>query len=254
MRKVDTDQELDGCGGLSKESAALALTHLVEKVFSATLIAPALSQIGLTLGDQVKFFRIRNLVRLNEHLEEVLKERNLNSTDLKRVSLSVGFPLLEKASYQDDDMLQKNWANLIASAMEKKDRGEDGFSLDITYVEILHQFSRLDCEVLEYIAENGVSGRGKEGEGLILSPLDPVEVRNQFPRRPAHIAIEKLVNLGCAYRVLRTPLSSQEGDGYGALSQDLVVTLTGLNLYVSASGKNPKWNKVYRVAEELRRD
>ena len=100
-------------------------------------------------------------MRLNECLERVIKERNLVEEDLKKLSLSVGFPLLEKASYQDDEFLQEKWANLLASAMEKRENEDTDFSLDTTYIEILHQFSRLDCEVLEYIVENGVSEETK---------------------------------------------------------------------------------------------
>ena len=74
---------------------------------------------------------MKNLIRLNRHLEEIIKERNLDKSDLKNVSFSVGFPLLEKSSYQDDDVLQRNWANLLASAMEIGRNGDDGFSLSI---------------------------------------------------------------------------------------------------------------------------
>ena len=227
--------------GLSKEVVAAALTRLVEKIFSATVIGPALSQIGLALGDQIKYFRIKNLVSLNQQLEDVLEARNLDKKDLNRVSLSVGFPLLEKASYQDDEVLQRNWANLLASAMEQGETEDDGFSLDTTYIEILHQFSRLDCEVLEFIVEKGIAGRDAEKGHLLSIALDPLEISDNYPGKPAHMALEKLVNLGCAYRVLRTPLSPLEGHGYGPLNQDIVVTLIGVNLYMAASGKKPKW-------------
>ena len=121
---MNAEHEADSAGELSKENVAVALCGLLEKLFSATLVAPALSQVGLTIGDQVKFFRIRNLMRLNKRLERVIEERNLSENDLKKLSLSVGFPLLEKASYQDDEFLQEKWANLLASALEKK-RDED---------------------------------------------------------------------------------------------------------------------------------
>lgn len=240
----------DDNGELSKEKAVVALGVLVEKVFDATVVGPALNQIGLTIGDQFKYYRMKNLIRLNSHLEEVIEERNLDMSDLENVSLSVGFPLLEKASYQDDDALQRNWANLLASAMEKDSNRDDGFSLSITYIEILHQFSRLDCEVLEYIAENGVSGRGREDESLMTVALDPKEICKAFSGKPAHISLEKLVNLGCAYRVLRTPLSTTEGDGYGPLRQDIITSLIGLNLYMAASGKKPKWYDVYTPTQD----
>ena len=245
---MNGENEADNGGELSKANVATALSGLFEKMFAATLVAPALSQVGLTFGDQVKFYRIKNLIRLNEHLEQVIKERNIDQSNLNKLSMSVGFPLLEKASYQDDEFLQKKWANLLASTMEKGKSEDDRFSLSITYIEIFHQFSRLDCEVLEYIAENGVSGRGRRGDKddqtIATVPLNPLEIRNAFPGTLAHISLEKIVTLGCACRVLRTPLSTTGGDGYGSWPQDIVATLVGLNLYVAASGKKPKWYDV----------
>ena len=225
---------------ISNTSATIALTALVEKVFSATVLAPVLQQVGLTMGDQLKYFRIRNLIRLNEHLDRVLAEKNMKIEEIQKIPFSVGFPLLEKASYQDDEVLQRSWACLLASAMERNE-ASDAFSLDIMHIEILHQFSRLDCEVLEYIAENGVSGRDVESGNISVIPLDPLGIRSSFPSKPVHIVLEKLVSLGCAYRVLRAVLQTKGGDGYGAFATDIVVTLIGLNLYVAASGKKPSW-------------
>ena len=130
---MNVEEETDSSGGLSKESVTIALTKLFEKIFSATVVAPALSQIGLTLGDRMRFFRIKNLMSLNQKLDEVLEERNLQKGDLKTISLAIGFPLLEKASYQDDDVLQNNWAHLLASAMDQGRSEGEGFGLE-TYV------------------------------------------------------------------------------------------------------------------------
>ena len=145
--------------------------------------------------------------------------------------------------------MQEKWANLIASSIENGGDDNPDISLDNTCVEILHQLSRLDCEVLEYIAENGVRGRDADNGRLQIEPLDPLELRNVFPEKLVHVSLEKLVALGCAYRVLRAPLSTGEGgDGYGPLVQDIMVTLIGLNLYVSASGRDPQW-KVVRIQD-----
>ena len=71
-------------------------------------------------------------------------------------------------------------------------------------------------------------------------------IRAAFPNKSAHISLEKVVSLGCVYRVLRAhlSLSPKAGDGYGAWAQDIVATLIGMNLYVAASGKRPKWYDV----------
>lgn len=230
---TDDDQQVS-------RSLATALTGLLEKLFSASLVGPALSQIGLTIGDRVKLYRIENLIRLNEKLEKVIAERGMDREALADVALSVGLPLLERASYQDDEVLQEKWANLLASSMASGSQGE--FSLDITFVEILHQFTRLDCDVLEYLVENTIKGISADHNGLVSTPLDPLTLRQEFTSSMANLAVEKLVTLGCAARVLRTPLRPQgDADGFGTLPQDLMVTMTGLNLYLAASGKQPSW-------------
>ena len=63
-----------------------------------------------------------------------------------------GLPLIEKASYQDDSFLQERWANLIANSLRPGGEVVNDFSLSITYVEILHQLSRLEVEYLQYLA------------------------------------------------------------------------------------------------------
>ena len=132
---MSVEHEKDSDGALGKGGV---IDGLAEKIFPATLIGPALSQIGLTIGDQAKYFRIKNLLRLSDRLGKVIEEKNLDKNSLQKLSLSVGLPLLEKASYQDDAVLQQNWANLLASGMEKSEKRDNEFSLDITYVEILH--------------------------------------------------------------------------------------------------------------------
>ena len=112
------------------------------------------------------------------------------------------------------------------------------FNLDITSVEILHQFTRLDCNILEYLVENTINGFSADDNGFIATPLYPLTLRHEFGGRAANLAIEKLVTLGCAARVLRTPLTTGgDADGFGSLPQDLMITMTGLNLYLATSGK-----------------
>ena len=99
------------------------------------------------------------LLSISRKFDRICLEKGINPAERRCLSLAVGLPLLEKASYHDDDFLQERWAHLIASSLRSEDRSESGFSLDITYVEILNQLSQLDCEVLEFIVENGVDRR-----------------------------------------------------------------------------------------------
>ena len=180
MEKFDADGE----GDLGKKDLAIALSGLFERMFAASVIAPALSQVGMTIGDQAKYYRIKNLVRLNEHLKKTLEERGLGADDLGGISLAEGLPLLEKASYQDDDYLQKKWAGLIASLMEKDDEKQESFSLGVTYVEILNQLSRLDCEVLGIYRREWSIGENKRQRQLSPNTVEYCETFGLFSKYP----------------------------------------------------------------------
>ena len=152
--------------------------------------------------------------------------------------------MLEKASYQDDDVLQEMWANLIATAVDGgKDGPDDGFSLDVTFVEILHQLSRADCEVLKYVVNNGVSGA--VGDGTIK--METVPMKEIWALHTlAFVSVEKLVSLGCLSTLLGATSGEREGipldSPYG-----IMPTLLGLRLYVAASGVTPPGLKGYRL-------
>ena len=212
---------------------------LCRKLFPAQLVRSSAKQVSQIIGDQIKFFRVKNLISISDKVDRICREKGFDSADGHRLALSVGLPLIEKASYQDDSFLQERWANLIANSLRPDGEVANDFSISITYVEILHQLSRLDCEVLEYLVENGVKGIDEDKATMTIL-VNPNDIEEAYPDTLAHISLEKLVSLGCAYRSLRTPLKVG-GDGYGMLEQDIGITLIGLNLYLAASGKRPKW-------------
>ena len=208
--------------------------------FTLKILGPSAEQAGLIVGDWARLWRVKNLVSINEKFDRICKEKGFNPAEGRYLAMSLGLPLLEKASYQDDDFLQEKWAHLIASSLSSDNRAGSDFSLDITYVEILNQLSKLDCEILEYIVENGVKSRDEKTGAIETVGLDPEKVQEPHLHELANLSLEKLVSLGCAYRVLKTPLKAG-GDGYGILRQEIIVTLIGLNLYVAASGNRPTW-------------
>ena len=209
--------------------------------FALKILGPGAEQAGLIIGDLARLWRVKNLNSIKVKFDRICMENGIKPTEGRYLAMSVGLPLLEKASYQDNDFLQERWAHLIANSLRSDDQSEDSFSLDITYVEILNQLSKLDCEILEYIVENGAKSRDEKRGVMEGVQIDPDEIRKAHPNTLAHISLEKLVSLGCAVRVLKSQLTAAGGIGYGTWGQDIVVTLIGINLYISASGKKPKW-------------
>lgn len=213
-----------------------------------TILGPAATQIGELLGDTARYWRLRNLASLSDKFDAKCRERGIDLESGRTIALSIGLPLLAKASYQDDDFLQDRWANLLAASMEKGRDETKEFSLDVTFIDALGQFSQLDCHMLEYVVEHGIKGvQSKEGSrSMMTEPLPETKIRQAFPNSNlVHASLEKLVHLGCVDRVVRLPLTpKKKGDDSGGTSpliEDIVPTLMGINLYINSSGKTPQW-------------
>ena len=209
-----------------------------------TVFGPALGEVGQMFGDVARGFRARNLANISAKTDKALAAKGLSPSQARPIKLSVGLPLLEKASYQDDDVLQEMWANLIAAAVDGERDGPDGgFSLDVTFVEILHQLSRADCEVLKYVVNNGASGI--VGDGTVKMETVPMsEIRSLHTL--AFVSVEKLVSLGCLSTLIGAAGGEREGipldSPYG-----IMPTLLGLRLYPAASGVTPPGLKGHRM-------
>ena len=218
----------------------LPSTSRVIADFCRKLLGPAAEQIGQSLGERLVVFRVNNLLKIAERVEKILEERDAPRPATTHLPPSVGLPLIDKASYEDDPKLQSMWANLIANSLTSKENKQSKFGLDKIHIEILHQFSKLDCDVLEYLVENGIASRDPKTGIMAARMLDPESVINDFADPLTHLSIEKLVSLGCASLTPRVPLEAGTSR-YGNLIQDLRLTLIGLHLFLLASGREPSW-------------
>lgn len=227
--------------GRPSDSLQLPSTSRVLADFCRKLLGPAAEQIGQSIGERLIEFRLNNLLKINERVDRILRERGRSQSENRHLPPSVGLPTIEKASYEDDPKLQDMWANLIANSITSDGSGSTDFSLHKIHVEILHQFSKLDCDVLEYIVENGVTARDPDTGRMTAAPVDPEKVIRDIANPLTHVSIEKLVSLGCAALTPRVPLDFS-GGGFGPLAQNLRVTLVGLHLFFLASGKKPSWS------------
>ena len=196
---------------MSDDDPALEPATRGLREFCQQLFGPAVEQIGQIGGDWARLWRLKNLVSIQDKFDRILQDRRIDPSEGRHLALSVGLPMLEKASYQNDEVLQEKWAHLMASSLSSDERSENDFHLDTTYVEILHQFSRLDCDVLEFIVRNGVESRDKDGIQVRL--IDPDKIEKAFSPRYWHISLEKLISLGCVSRESKAPLEIRRFPG-----------------------------------------
>lgn len=206
--------------------------RLVQRLFG-----PAITNLGEIAGDWVRLWRMANLAAISRRVDRLTERRGLDPTGARRVALSVGLPLLEKASLEDDPFLQDWWAGLVAGAGSDDD---DGLGLDAVYVTAMAQLTRLDCQILTYVCEHGVARRTEAGN-IETNLLDPEDIDREYGRL-AHIAVDKLVVLGLISRIPKLPLKR---GGPGGLLEVITPSIIGLNLYANATGNLPR-----RLAEE----
>lgn len=206
------------------------------KLFN-NLLGPGTKEIGEMVGDIARSWRLKNLARLEPKVRDSLKKLGL---DKRRVlPLAVGLPMIEAASYQDDSYLQDRWANLIAGTVARAgDEDETDFDLAPTYVEIMRQLSRPDCEILDFVAENGIEGINEDGS-YAPKGFDLAELQERFDKRITHISVEKLVTLGVLQRAPKIPMTT--GPTSSGFAEVILPTIIGLNFYATASGKMPGW-------------
>lgn len=215
-------------------SEALAGTLKTVNSLLMRLFGPGTEQLGLLTGDWAKLWRLRNLTAILTKADRILREQNISPGEGRHLALSVGLPLLERASCQDDPFLQARWAQLIASSL-RKESAIPHFSFSTTFVETLHQFSRLDCEVLEFVVEK-VDAKQSEDGTVIVKQLDRRKILDAFPDSPAHLSLDKLTTLGCVRSDPKLPLKP----GGMGFKEVFSPTVMGVNLYIAASGKTPK--------------
>src|SRR5829696_7046169 len=82
------------------------------KEFLGKLISPTIEETGLLISDNIKFLRFKNQVRI------LLKAKNYvekNNIPIKEISIKILVPLLDKASLEEDEVLQDKWAKMLVN-------------------------------------------------------------------------------------------------------------------------------------------
>ena len=204
------------------ELELLGIDKSLRATFNA-LFRPALEETGHLLGDRIRGWRARNLASVVRKVDTRLAKRNVSDDDIAALKLAVGLPILERASAQDDEVLQDLWANLIVSSVA------DGHEIDPSYIEILHQFTRLDCEVLDFVVHNTFASMARDGDFMAVVAIKMEDIESKW--HGAKLSVEKLSSLGCMELLIST--ESRSG------KRIILPTLFGARLYIMSSGKSP---------------
>lgn len=114
--------------------------------FMNKLLGASTTEFGELLADNVRYRRLRNQVKIFNKTRELLEKNKLEAREL---NLKTIVPLIEKASIEEDELLQEKWANLIASIATSPENG-----LEPRLINTLSSLSPLEAKILDFIHED----------------------------------------------------------------------------------------------------
>jgi hypothetical protein len=130
---------MDGTGEILKSGALTHITDLLNK-----LAGPAFEEVGAILRDNVRVYRVRNLLKTEEKTRRILEDAGFHP---KSVPSRLLLPILDTCSIEDDDDLQERWAGLLATASQETD------SFSPSFIETLKQLTPNEAKHCDYMFE-----------------------------------------------------------------------------------------------------
>lgn len=108
---------------------------------------PSADELGAHYGERVKAWRATNLFQGAARAQGLLTERGVEA---REIPLPVLWPLLERMSLCDDEMLSEQWAELLANAADPTFPG----MIHPTYSAILAELTPTDAKLLKWAYEH----------------------------------------------------------------------------------------------------
>lgn len=140
--------------------------------------------VGIAVGDWVHEMRIRNLLVLRNHTDNILKIREL-ALENRQVDPEFVRPLLKAAATESDDEMLKLWAELLATSLDPSKAA----LVRRSFIELLQQLDAIDARVLKSI---GMKSRQEHG-------VSPLELEEELGCHHFHIVVslQHLERLRC---------------------------------------------------------
>lgn len=116
------------------------------------ILGPMCDELGQLGGEWVMTYRIS---RIASALGKTVKQLKATGINPKTVRPGLLFPILEGASWEDDENLHDKWANLLANAA----KGDDEETVHVGFIEVLKQLSPQDALFLDNLYRGSNQGR-----------------------------------------------------------------------------------------------
>lgn len=125
---------------------------VAEKVggFLNRVLGDACKEVGASIHDWTKFYRYKNLLKINDKIVQIQNKRGLQGKEVP-LQASIGIPLIEAASFIEDENLQQKWAALIANATDPNYGGK----IRKSFIDILSSLDPVDAIILDWMSTQG---------------------------------------------------------------------------------------------------
>jgi hypothetical protein len=187
-----------------EDAAALAIKTGIEQLlaplhdFLGKLLGPAATEVGLSVGDSARVWRMKRQLRLLQELKAMIDASGL---DIKPIAPRLFFPILEAASVEDDDDMQSRWAALLANAATTN-------SVHPSFIEVLRNLAPDEARLLDKLYD----ACKLKNTSRVRPWVDSISIAEQTRRRSAgenpEDAFANLVRLGliqASYEMIDRP-------------------------------------------------
>ncbi len=201
--------------------------------FLKLVCAPALEEVGLLLKDQVRHWRLKNVLSILHKAQGKLDftDEKLHIKAHPRVALSI----IENGSLNDSDEIQELWAGLFISSCTKDGQDDE----NLIFVDLLKQLTVLEARILKYSCEGARKILYKNGLMIgddfkincdELIAITEIKDIHRLDRELDHLRSLELIGSGLG----EGGFSSTDE----SLTADITPTALSLNLYVRSQGFN----------------
>ncbi len=201
--------------------------------FLKRVCAPALEEVGLLLKDQVRQWRLNNILQILQKAQGKMEFRDeqLQIKAHPRVALSI----IDNGSLSDNEEVQELWAGLFVSACTKDGQDDE----NLIFVDLLKQLTVIEAKILKYsclgarkvLHTNGLlTGDEYQITCEELFGLTGIKDIHRLDRELDHLRSLELIGHG-----LGSGGFSSTDD---SLTADISPTALALNLYIKSQGFN----------------
>lgn len=191
--------------------------------FLSKVLGPAFSETAGIVYDWARYFRLKNLLRIQDKVEALYKMRR-SEVEIMPIRPRYAIPLIQNASQEDDESIQDMWAGLIANATDPNKHSDP----KKIYIDILSSLEPLDAKVLKLFS------RRERFDNPPINMKTLIE-RTAADERELHLSLQNLARLGCMMarrpeKRLAYNSSTSFGDYVASPSATFIISPLGLRL------------------------